>query len=173
MDSFQNVGKALKEVYKEKKFYAVSIFSSVMIYSLNAIFHNFRLVFSENFSWGVVFSLIKGFHNTMASYSIIFLIVISILTGVLLSMSVYLVRRQVTSSMYASGTGVLMSIIAPACSSCALGLVGLLGLGGFLSILPFRGAEIGVLGIGVVGVSLVILSKKVVTQTCSIKLKKN
>jgi hypothetical protein len=169
MEYFNNIFNATHEVYKEKKYYFISGITSLLIYSLNALFHNFKLVFSENFKWGIVFSLIRGFHNTMASYSVVFLVVISLLTGVLISMGIYLVKRQISSGIYAGGTGIIMSIIAPACSSCALGLVGLLGLGGFLSILPFKGAEIGLLGIAVVIIALIIISKKVVTQTCEIK----
>ena len=153
MEFFNNVVKALSEVYKEKKFYLISIFSTIIIYSLNATFHNFKLVFSESFSWTLMFSLIKGFHHTLATYSIVFLIIISILTSILISMSIYLVKRQVNSSMYMGGSGIIMSIIAPACSSCALGILGLLGLGGFITVLPFKGAELGILGIVVVGIS--------------------
>jgi hypothetical protein len=168
MESVNTVREALKEVYTEKRYYSISIVASFLIYSLNALAHNYKLVFSS-FSLKLVSSLIVGFHYTMASYSIVFLVMLSILTGILISMTVFLIKRQIRSGVYASGTGVIASILAPACSSCALGIVGLLGLSGILTVLPLKGAEIGILGIIVVIFALVSISKKVVTKTCTLR----
>lgn len=164
-----NLKSALLEVYSEKRYYAITVISGLLIYSANALFHNYKLVFSKNVSWPIVFSLIKGFHHTMAVYSIFYLVMISLLTGILLSMSYYLIKRQVSSSAYAGGVGIIMSILAPGCSSCALGVLGLLGLGGFLTILPFKGIELGVIGIIAIIISIFIISRKVMAQTCSVR----
>jgi len=66
---------------------------------------------------------------------------------------------------------VLVSIVAPACPSCAIGLLSILGLGGFLAVLPFKGLELGVLGVVVLIFSTVYLSGKIVTNTCTINTK--
>lgn len=164
-----NLKKALIEVYKEKRSYSITAISTIVIYSLNAIVHNYQLVFSKNVSGLILLSLIQGFHRTIPAYSVFYLIIISLFTGVLVSMSYYLVKRQINSGIYTSGTGVVMSILAPACSSCAIGIFGLLGLGGIVTILPFKGIELGAIGIIVVVISLLVVSKKVTTQSCQIK----
>ncbi|MCH7664188.1 MAG: hypothetical protein IH859_10020 [Chloroflexi bacterium] len=48
-------------------------------------------------------------------------------------------------------------------------LVGAMAIGGFLAVLPFKGLELGIFGIILLGVSVIYLSNKVVTKTCSIK----
>lgn len=164
-----NLKKAFIEVYKEKESYPITVISTILIYSVNAIVRNYQLIFSKNFSWLILFSLIHGFHRTIPVYSVFYLITISSLTGVLVSMSYYLVKRQINSGIYTSGTGVIMSILAPACSSCAIGIFGLLGLSGIVTILPFKGIELGIVGVIVIVISGVILAKKVVTYSCQIK----
>ena len=68
--------------------------------------------------------------------------------------------------------GILAGIIAPGCASCALGIFSLLGLTGLLAWLPFQGLEIAILGLGLLLYSWYVLSKKVVTKVCEVKVKK-
>ncbi|MBS3139490.1 hypothetical protein J4479_00625 [Candidatus Woesearchaeota archaeon] len=160
------IKQALQEVYSENQhYYFISILSALAIYSFNAVFHNFRLALLTP---NLFISLILGFHETMSIYSIIFLVIISVLTGILVSMTIFLLRRQIKDGIYASGVGVIASVIAPACSSCALGLLGLLGLSSLLAVLPFKGIEIGILGIIIVLAAVNSLAKKIVAQTCPI-----
>jgi len=116
----------------------------------------------------MTYSLIRGFPQTTTSASLFFLIILSILSGIIISFTIYLISRQIKSGAYA-GTSVLVSLIAPACPSCAVGLFGLIGIGGLASILPFKGLEIGFIGVLVVIFSIFYLAKKVETNTCSIK----
>ena len=83
-------------------------------------------------------------------------------------MSVFLVKRQISTEAYAGFASLLTGVLAPACPSCALGLLTLLGLGSFLTILPFKGAELGFLAVMVLLFSLAYLSKKIVTKGCKI-----
>ena len=168
MKYIDNTINALKEVYSHNSYFAVSFISAILIYSLNAVAHNYKILASQ-FSFSLLFSLIIGAPKAMVASSFIFLVIISIFAGILVSMSIFLLKRQIMDGVYASGTGIVVSILAPACPSCALGLLGILGIGSFLSVLPFKGLELGLLGVFIVVASLFYLSNKIMTNTCSIK----
>ena len=159
---------SLKQIYSIKGYYLLTIIFAVAIYSLNALIHNYRLVFDQ-FSFLVMFNLILYFHQTIGFSSYLFLAVLSVLTGVIVAMSVYLLRRQIKTGVYASSSGFIASLLAPACPSCALGIFGMIGLGGFISVLPFKGLELGILGLLIVVVSMFYLGKKINTTVCEIK----
>jgi plastocyanin len=92
----------------------------------------------------------------------------SILAGIVVAMTIYLVKRQIKGNLKASSSSILVSLIAPACPSCAIGLLSVLGFGGFLAVLPFKGLELGFIGLGLLGVSTVYLSNKITTKTSNI-----
>ena len=94
----------------------------------------------------------------------------SVLAGIVTAMTVFLVKRQVKWNLKATSS-ILVSLIAPACPSCGIGLLSILGFGGFLAMLPFKGLELGFISIGLLGVSIIYLSNKITTKTCSISLK--
>ena len=167
MNYFGCLWNSLREVYSEKKYYLISIISTLLIYIANAMIHN-NSILRTSFSWKLLYSLVVGFHKSVAFVSIGLLIILSVFSGILISMSIFLVKRQVKSGIYASSGGIIMSIIAPACSSCALGVLSMIGLGGFLAVLPFKGLEIGLIGLLFVVFSLFYLGKKIETKICSV-----
>ena len=168
MRHINNIQEALSEMYAEKKYFVFSGLFSLLVFSLNALIGNFKLIASQ-FSLLLIFNLIISAHRTMSAVSFVFLIIISLLSGIVFSLSIFLFKRQISYSAGVGVTGIVSSILAPACSSCALGLAGILGISGFLSVLPFKGLELGVLGIILLGVSLVYLSGKIATKRCDVK----
>ena len=168
MKYLNNTTQALSEVYAEKKYFVYSGLFSLVVFSLNALIGNFKLIASQ-FSLPLIFDLIASTHSTMSTVSFVFLVIISLLSGVVFSLSLFLVKRQLSYGAGIGLSGIVASVLTPACSSCALGLAGVLGIGGFLSVLPFKGMELGVLGIVLLGVSLVYLSGKITTKICVIK----
>jgi len=167
MKHINNVQEALKEVYTSKKYFVVTLVVAMVLLLFNALVSNYSLLFS-NFSFSLFFFLLKGTLISMTTLSILLLIVMSVLAGVIAAMTVYLVKRQVKVNLKASSSSVLVSLIAPSCPSCAMGFLSVLGFGGFLAVLPFKGLELGFLGIGLLVASTVYLSKKIITKTCSI-----
>ncbi len=111
--------------------------------------------------------MLKGSFFAIGSVSLLVLILISTLAGVVASLSVYLIKRKFSSGIV-GGSGVLFSVVAPTCPSCSIGLLSMLGIGGFLSVLPFKGLELGFLSVILLLISVVFLSKKIVTKTCSV-----
>lgn len=171
MKHVHNTQEALKEVYAEKKYWVFSGLFSLLVFSLNALIGNYKLIASQ-FSSLLLLDLIVSAHSTMPATSFVFLLIISLLSGVVFSFSIFLFRRQITYSAGVGLTGIVSSVLAPACSSCALGLAGILGVSGVLSLLPFKGLELGVLGIMLLGVSIIYLSEKISTKVCETKNKR-
>ena len=170
MKSIRNVKTALKEVYKNKGYLFFTIGFSIVIFLFNALINNYKLLLSS-FSFKLLFSLIGGIMTTITPTSLIFLVIISILAGIVISMGIFLIRRQIKGSVGTSAASVVIGIAMPACPSCAIGLLSILGLGGFLAVLPFKGLELGVLGVILLVFSTVYLSGKIVADTCTISTK--
>lgn len=168
MRYIDNTRKAFYEVYAEKKYVAISMLFGLVVFSLNAVIRNYRLLWSE-FSFSLLFNLIISVHSTMSTVSFLFLIIVSLLSGIVLSLSLFLLRRQITYGAGIGLTGIVTSILTPACSSCALGLAGIIGVSGTLTLLPFKGMELGALGIVLLLISLVYLSGKITATVCEIK----
>lgn len=165
MKPLESITAAFQEVYSQKRYFLWSGFFSMLVFSINAAIRNYKLLLSE-FSPQLLFNLIINTHNSMSVPSLAFLITISLLSGILFSFSLFLLARQITYSAGVGLSGIITSILTPACSSCALGLAGLLGMGGFLSVLPFKGLELGILGIVLLLLSLVYLSRKISANSC-------
>ncbi len=170
MKNKNTIVEAFREVYSEKKYFLWSGFFSAVVFSLNAAIGNYKLLFSE-FSLKLFFTLVISAHSSMSLISFIFLVMVSLLSGIVFSLSLFLLRRQISYSAGIGLSGIITSVLTPACSSCALGLAGILGIGGFLSVLPFKGLELGVLGILLLLISMVYLCRKIMVQVCEIKKK--
>ena len=167
MEQAQKIKKALKEVYKEKGYLYLTISFSIFIFLFNALINNYKILLSS-FSFKLFFSLVGGIMTTITTTSLVFLVIISILAGIVISMGVFLIRRQIKGSAGASTASVVVGIAMPACPSCAIGLLSVIGLGGFLAYLPFKGLELGVLGVILLLFSTNYLSGKINTNTCKI-----
>lgn len=168
MKYIKKVTEALKDVYHVKRYYAISFSVALALFLFNALINNYRIILSD-FSFKLFFFLLIGTLSSIATSSLIMLIVMSILTGIVIAMTIFLLRRQTKGVIEASSSGLFVSIIAPACPSCAIGLLSVLGLGGFLAVLPFKGLELGVLGVILLIVSVIYLSNKITTKTCKVK----
>jgi hypothetical protein len=159
---------AIKEVYRSGWYILLSSLFAFAIFSSHAVLINYKLLFSQ-FSLKLFLSLIFGLFVSTATSSLIFLILVAFLGGMVLAMSIFLIRRQIRGSVGAGSAGIIAGLLAPACPSCALGLLSVVGIGGFLLALPFKGLELGVLGIVILVVSMVYLSGKIRATVCEVK----
>tara|TARA_Y100000310_G_C20612444_1_gene778749 strand:- start:550 stop:1059 length:510 start_codon:yes stop_codon:yes gene_type:complete len=168
MKQIDNLKCALKEVYIHKIYFAVTISSSFVLFSFNGIFRNFSLL-RNSFSFKLLFTLILGTYHSSSLSAFIVLLIISIIGGVVLTFSAYVIKRQISSGLAAGSGSLIVAILAPACPSCALGIFGILGIGGITSFLPFQGLELSLLGLVLMVVALFYLAKKVNTKVCKAK----
>ena len=159
---------ALKEVYRQKWYYALTFFVATAIVIANPLIRNYK-IFISSFSFPLAYSLVIGSPAATTTSSLLTLIVISLLAGVVFSLSVFLFQRQFASGATVGIGGIVVGLLAPACPTCAVGLLGILGLGGLLVFLPWKGLELSILAIGLLLLSIFLLSKKVETKICEIR----
>ncbi len=156
---------ALKSVYSFKISLVLTVIGTAFFFIFPLVINNIGILFSE-FSLSLFFSFVYGAISVMNVYSLVLLSLTSVLAGIVMTMIFFLLQRQISGSIGLSLPGMFLSIIAPACPSCALGLLGILGLGGLLTILPFKGLELGFLGILLLSISLVHLVNKINATVC-------
>lgn len=168
MNSITSIQNAFQEVYAHKRFFLVTVLSSGILYSLNAVIRNYTLLKGQ-FSFSLLLALIGGIPTTFTPLSLILLVTLSLLGGIVFTFSLFILTHQTTMSASASLPGILGAVLAPACPACALGVFGTLGIGGLLTFLPWKGLEFGFLAIGLLLGSLFYLSKKISTKTCDVK----
>ncbi len=157
-----------KEVYSSRWYFAITFIGALVLMSLNVLFRNYKLLV-DHFSFSLLFSLIYGLRATFTPLALIFLVTISLLGGILISLTIFLIRRQLAMQASIGAPGILIAILAPACPSCALGLLGLLGVSGAIAFLPLKGFEFAILGVVLLLISIHYLSAKIISKTCEIK----
>jgi len=135
----------------------------------NALINNYRIIFSSSFSFLLTLSLVRGTLSSINIISLLLLVLMSLLAGIVLSMTIFLVKRQATAKVGMSSLSILAGVIAPACPSCAIGLLSVLGVGSFLAILPFKGLELGVIAVFALFISILYLSKKIAAKVCDVR----
>ncbi len=169
-NSFSLLKSALRKVYTLKRYYVYSFFIALVVFSLHPLIQNYRLLRAE-FSLSLALRLILASPMVSSLSSFVTLIVISLLSGMVIVFSFYLIKRQISQGVNLGIVGTIIGILAPACPSCAIGLLGIVSMGGLISVLPFKGLEFGFLGIVLLLVSLVYLSKKIEVNVCTVKQK--
>jgi len=168
MRYLDNIKEALKEVYVKKSYFVITLITAFVIIAFNLLVTNYKIIFS-NFTLKLVYSLFIGGFSNIETLPLIFLIITSISAGILLSMGIYIIRRQISGSVGIGSSSIALSVLAPACPSCAIGLISTLGFGSFFAFLPFKGLELGVFAIIIITASIIYMSGKIVTKTCKIE----
>jgi len=108
------------------------------------------------------FTILSGFYTTA----------IAALFGTNVAMVTYYIRQrrrlqnQMGQASVATGLGGLASgLIGIGCAACGSFVLGpvlsLVGATGFIALLPFRGEEFGVLGVVMLGFSIVLVAKRI------------
>lgn len=174
--------KGLKEVFSRKKYLLIMIITAFAFYFLNAFIPNakqiinfysvYDFLFATNLSVNI---LIFGFPNNIKTHSFISLIIISILFGILIGMLIYktsITKKESAKRLgFFTSTGVFLGVLAPGCAACGVGIASILGLGAFLSFLPYEGLELSVLSIALLLIANYKLSKALLNaNSCQIKL---
>ncbi|MBX4196721.1 hypothetical protein KW805_03980 [Candidatus Pacearchaeota archaeon] len=171
-------GKGLKEVFRHGRYVVLACIIALIFYAANILFISLRTIISVSPHVGflgtltLIKNLVIGYQGFLWHwYS---LIVISILTGILISVLWYhyvKVRKLERKVGIAGSVGLFLGLLAPACASCGIGLAAVVGLGAILAVLPFKGAEISFVAIILLIYSIIIVSSAVI-ESCSIDRKK-
>ena len=161
----------LKNVFSRREYLISAIAISLIFYSLNVVISNFSFIiyfYKEN---GLIraikffSSLFLGFRETILFSSFLSLIAISILLSMLFSLIAYktiMIKRSSKSIGFFGTTGIFLGILAPGCAACGIGLLSVFGISAaVLTFLPFKGLEISILAILILGFSVFKISKDI------------
>ena len=139
------------------------LFKSIGQYSFDAYF-------------GLLVSLFQGGLANLPAHSVIFLAIISVLTGfvvVLITFKLRALRGVALAGTKSATLGALFGLATPACAACGFCLLSLFGLGGIVSYLPFQGTEVAILSILLLAFAIFHLNKSMIScKACQIDLKK-
>jgi hypothetical protein len=157
---------ASKEVYKKKLYLLVTLVIALLLFVFNIAIINYEvylnfesLKFVSDIFWGTI--------SFLPLHTLIFMTVASLLTGIFTSFLIYHIKSIGKTSYTTGSGGVLLGLFAPACASCGIGLVAVLGLTGVIGALPFGGIEISIAGILLLIIATFTLTKKIVHKTCT------
>lgn len=118
----------------------------------------------------ILASFVGSIATNFTVFSGLYTIAIAVLFGMNAAMVIYYVkqrRRGSTRTGAAAGLGGLASgfvgIGCAACGTLVLGpILSFVGAAGLVALLPFEGQEFGVLGVGMLGFSILLVAKKIV-----------
>jgi hypothetical protein len=167
MKRLRDAKNAVSEVFSRPSFFLLAVFTAAIIMLINLLAVNYQLVLHPP-SAKVIAELVKGTYALLPAHSKIASGGVATLSGVFIAMLVYrLKHHRSKQKMYAAGSsGVLLSLLAPACASCGIGLAALFGLTGIIGSLPFQGAELSVIAGILIIIAIVSLSGKITTKVC-------
>ena len=163
-----NTKYSLISVFSSPTYIIIAVAFALTLFLVNIYTINYRFLLS-GVTFHKLWTLFIGGFTSIQGVALALLLANVILGGILFSFMIFLLRRQVSFTTAGSGSvGLFTALIAPACPSCALGFLATVGFGGFLSVLPFKGLELGYLAVAILIASLIYMSGKIMTETCEI-----
>lgn len=151
----------------KKRFLLFSIIISVGYFLVSFYFTNPSLInqtilgnFSLSYKYQLIWELFLGLGMALGEVKLWLLLIVSVLTGVNLAL---LLDRIIPLKNPVSNLAVGGSILgfgSSSCMACGVPVLGVLGVSGSLTRLPFKGLEISLVAIGLLIFSLFFLLKK-------------
>lgn len=182
---------AIRQVFGEAKYLLLAITTGLVTFVLTAWLANLALVWQIVTSeWvpvadkaTILITLIGSIGTNFTGLSAVCAILIAVLFGMNTAVVAYEIRTRrmrrlghggITAGLGGLGSG-LFGIGCAACGSFILSpALTLLGASTVISLLPLGGAEFGVLGVGMLGLSLVLGVKRIYQpDTCKIHNSQN
>jgi hypothetical protein len=155
-----------------RQFFIATFGVAVVYLLLNVYFTNYSLINQSYFGphdlrykFQISLALLEGLFTAMSGWSLVVLVAMSFLTGA----NMVLVYRNLRLNLAKQrvhmvfGLSSLLGTAGSGCASCGLPLLGLLGISGSVGHLPFKGAEVSLIALGLLLFSFVVLLKKQLT----------
>ena len=176
-----NLKRAFGIVFKEKKYYLITIAITIAI----AAFLNFAVnldfiisTFTSDYELSnkiyIFIGLFEGIFTTNTEATLLGITIVGILAGINTSFIIYKYRLERTISKtegLKGAFGTFLGVFAGGCASCALSVAALLGVTSVLTFLPFNGSELIIVGILVLFLVL-FSSARSVLGICNIEIQK-
>ncbi|MEK6825957.1 MAG: hypothetical protein AABY00_04175 [Nanoarchaeota archaeon] len=161
------IAHVLKKVFSQPEYLLLSLLTAMIVYIINVVIANIQnlLVWIPELGLfqSLVFikELITGFHRTVTLTTTVSIVLISICTGILLSLIVckFKMSQSVEKPTgIISGIGLFLGFLVPGCAACGVGLVTIIGLGSSVAALPLQGTEIALLSVILLLVGIIKVS---------------
>jgi len=146
----------MKDILLSKKVLFVSLSIAATYIVLAVYLMNFSLVkdtifgsFPLSYKFNLLTALLGGMWTAMTKFSLFLLVLTGILTGInltLLVLRLSVMRGSGKLHIMVGGSS-LLAIVSSGCAVCGLPILALLGLSGSIIYLPFQGAEISVVAV--------------------------
>jgi len=154
-----NLKRAFAIVFKEKKYYLITIGITILIaaflnfaVNLDFIINTFTSDYDLSKKIYIFIGLFEGIFTTNTEVTLLGITTVGILAGINTSFIIYKYRLERTISKrqgLEGAFGTFIGIFAGGCASCALSVAALLGVTSVLTFLPFNGSELIFVGIAV------------------------
>ncbi len=168
----------LKTVFSKAHYARLALLSAVIVFTLALWLPNFSFVMSYLTSSGSVWQKLQfiwSFYGSIQTnhtfYSATIAILIAALSGINIALLAYYTRRVKTAAkgfkrLHAgSYTGLIIGFLGVGCVACGsvilTAILATIGAGGLLLALPFKGAELGMIALGILIWSNYFLAKKI------------
>lgn len=161
-------------VFSNKKYFFLFLFIFIFLTIGIVLFPNLSLlkdIFNSDVNINeqikFLFSLIFSNPYYANFWSLIYLLTISLLSSVGITMSVYIFRQKIrqTKGIGLGMVGTLATLIGVGCVSCGsffvLTILSYFGIASLVTNLPYHGQEIGFLGILLLCISIYYMSKNI------------
>lgn len=171
------VFKALLKVFRHPRYILLAIYMSAFVFLFSVWLPNIRLITGVLFLFEIpatqkialLTSLASSINTNFTTISAGYTVLISVLFGVNFAMMLFFLRRrikEVRNTGVAVGIlGTISGVLGVGCAACgSLLLVNVLSLVGATSVLtslPLRGGEFGILGVILLLISLVLISRHI------------
>lgn len=166
--------KALKRVFGDPKYVALALVAAVLVFVFATWLPNLVLVWEIGKSASVPLSakaqillaLIESILTNFTFLSALALTTLALLFGINVSLLAYglSLRRGEHTGAVASAGGLVSGLLGVGCATCGTfvlaPLLSLVGAGGLLAAMPFGGEEFTILAIGLLVLSLLLTSKR-------------
>lgn len=176
-----NLKRAFAIVFKEKKYYLITIGITILIaaflnfaVNLDFIINTFNSDYDLLTKISIFIGLFEGIFTTNTEVTLLGITIVGILAGINTSFIIYKYRLERTISKtegLKGAFGTFLGVFAGGCASCALSVAALLGVTSALAFLPFNGSELIIVGIAVLFLSL-FSSARSVLGICNVEIQK-
>jgi len=167
---WKNIFNTWEKVFTNWKYLTATVIIALSFYSGNVLISSWKSLVDFypifGFFGTIKFStiLFLGFKETIKFHTFVSLVIISILFGILFSLVGYKINQGNGSGGkkvgFFGGIGLFLAAFAPGCAACGVGLVSVFGISaGFLSFLPYDGLELSIASIGILGFTIVKITK--------------
>jgi hypothetical protein len=174
------MGQALRQVFSKGSYVLLAAATAIAVFILATWLPNLGLVWQIAISDSVPLTdkltvlgaLIGSIGTNFTMFSAVTAIAIAVLFGVNVAVVIYLFRSrqqgltQAGPGLAATSVGGLASgLLGIGCAACGTLVLGpalsFMGAGTIIALLPFGGEEFGMLGVGMLGLSLVLSAREI------------